>query len=53
MIFKFDGIKNRFSNEINNISNTVNDLNPRRDECLGKQDDSQLKNVPMVMDHCL
>lgn len=43
MIFKFDGIKNRFSNEINNISNTVNDLNPRRDECLGKQDDSQLK----------
>ena len=43
MIFKFDGVKNRFSNEINNISNTVNDLNPRRDECLGKQDDSQLK----------
>ena len=43
MIFKFDGIKNRFSNEINNISNTINDFNPRRDECLGKQDDSQLK----------
>ena len=43
MIFKFDGIKNRFSNEINNISNTINDINPRRDECLGKQDDSQLK----------
>ena len=43
MIFKFDGVKNRFSNEINNISNTINDINPRRDECLGKQDDSQLK----------
>ena len=43
MIFKFDGIKNRFSNEINNISNFINDINPRRDECLGKQDDSQLK----------
>ena len=43
MIFKFDGVKNRFSNEINNISNTINDFNPRRDECLGKQDDSQLK----------
>ena len=43
IIFKFDGIKNRFSNEINNISNTINDFNPRRDECLGKQDDSQLK----------
>ena len=43
MIFKFDGVKNRFSNEINNISNTINDINLRRDECLGKQDDSQLK----------
>lgn len=43
MIFKFDGVKNRFSNEINNIINTINDINPRRDECLGKQDDSQLK----------
>lgn len=43
MIFKFDGVKNRFSNEINNISNFINDINPRRDECLGKQDDSQLK----------
>lgn len=43
MIFKFDGVKNRFSNEINNISNTINDINPRRDECIGKQDDSQLK----------
>lgn len=43
IIFKFDGFKNRISNEINNISNFINDINPRRDECLGTQDDSQLK----------
>lgn len=43
IIFKFDGVKNRFSDEINNISNSINDINPRRDECLGKQNDSQLK----------
>ncbi|RFS33835.1 acyltransferase [Acinetobacter cumulans] len=43
LIFKYDGVKNRFSNEINNIINYTNDINPRRDECLGKQDDSQVK----------
>ena len=38
LIFKLDGVKSRFSNEINYIASIVKDTNPRTGECLGKQE---------------
>lgn len=42
LIFKLDGIKNRFSNEIINISAFSEDKNPRTEECLSKQEGSSI-----------
>lgn len=33
MIFKFDGVRSRFSTEISNISLAKYDINPRKEEC--------------------
>lgn len=34
VIYKMDGVENRFSKEIQNILNFTNDMNPRIEECL-------------------
>lgn len=43
-IFKLDGIKNRFSTKIQDITNVTYDLNPRREECHGQLDGLEVKN---------
>lgn len=43
IIFKLEGVPSRFSENINQISNAVNDVNPRKDECLINQDDKKIK----------
>lgn len=42
LIFKLDGIKSRFSNEISSMSLTSQDVNPRKKECHGSPYDLNL-----------
>ncbi len=43
-IFKLDGVKDRFSTKIQNITNVTYDLNPRRKECHGELNGVEIKS---------
>ena len=44
LFFKFNGIQNRFSDEINRISSVKYDINPRKGECHSSPYDDKLLN---------